>query len=375
MMNKLKASFLIALFSTLLLGGCSDDIRSKEFIVAAVVPKTGPIGYLGEQEVAGLELAAEDINKKGGVAGRKVRIKWEDTGGDIAKAVTAANKLLLDGNVDMLFVTTTGAVKAIAPIAESKGIPMFAMSSDIGITNLNRYLFRIYMNFDDEQQTLASYITNKGFNKIAILRPEDEAFIHSQQALVKHLNPKIKDVVAFETFARQDKSYRVQIEKLLQKNPDCLVVLGYGPDYPTIIDQIKQNPRSKNVAIVGGYAMLSRAAQQRGTEVFKNVPFVSFAAITSPALQKFSSRVTDRLGRPAGQFLDYLFAYDALMFVEHVAKSPGDSGQLMSAIEQAKNYEGVGGSYTFHNSRDATVPLAIAEFLNSDAQIIWVPAQ
>ena len=172
-MNKLKISCLIALFSTFLLGGCGDDIRSKEFIVAAVVPKTGPIGYLGEQEVAGLELAAEDINKKGGINGRKVRIKWEDTGGDIAKAVTAANKLLLDGNVDMLFVTTTGAVKAIAPIAEAKGIPMFAMSSDIGITNLNRYLFRIYMNFDDEQRTLASYITNKRFNKISILLPHD----------------------------------------------------------------------------------------------------------------------------------------------------------------------------------------------------------
>ena len=66
-MNKLKISCLIALFSTFLLGGCGDDIRSKEFIVAAVVPKTGPIGYLGEQEVAGLELAAEDINKKGGI--------------------------------------------------------------------------------------------------------------------------------------------------------------------------------------------------------------------------------------------------------------------------------------------------------------------
>jgi len=47
----------------------------------------------------------------------------------------------------------------------------------------------------------------------------------------------------------------------------------------------------------------------------------------------------------------------------------------MSAIEQSKNYEGIGGSYTFHNSRDASVPLAIAEFLNSDAQIIWMPAQ
>jgi branched-chain amino acid transport system substrate-binding protein len=375
MMNFLKTSCLIALFFTLLLGGCGDDIHNKEFIVAAVVPKTGPIGYLGEQEVAGLELAAEDINKKGGITGRKVRIKWEDTGGDIAKAVTAANKLLLNGDVDMLFVTTTGAVKAIAPIAESKGIPMFAMSSDIGITNLNRYLFRIYMNFDDEQQTLADYITNKGFSKIALLRPDDEAFIHSQQALVKHLNPNVKDIVAFETFTRQDKNYRVQIEKLLQKNPDCLVVLGYGPDYPTIIDQIKQNPRSKNVAIIGGYAMLSRAAQQSGTEVFKNVPFVSFAAITSPALQNFSSRVSDRLGRPAGQFLDYLFAYDALRFVEHIAKSPGDSGQLMSAIEQSKNYEGIGGSYTFYNAKDATVPLAIAEFLNSDAQIIWVPVR
>lgn len=374
-MIKLKASFLIALFATLLLGGCSNDIRSKEFIVAAVVPKTGPIGYLGEQELAGLELAAEDINKKGGIVGRKVRIKWEDTGGDIATAVTATNKLLLGGNVDMLFVTTTGAVKAIAPIAESKGIPMIAMSADIGITNLNRYIFRMYMNFDDEQQTLASYITKKGFYKIALLRPEDEAFANSHQALVKHLHPKVEDVVAFETFTRQTKDYRVQIEKLLQKSPDCLVVLGYGPDYPTIIDQIKQNPRSKNVAIIGGYGLISRAAQQHGTTAFKDVPFVSFAAIASPALQDLSSRVTDRLGRPAGQFLDYLYAYDSLMFVAHVRELPGESGQLMSAIDQSKTYEGVGGSYRFNNSRDASVPLAIAAFSDSDAQIIWVPTK
>jgi ABC-type branched-subunit amino acid transport system substrate-binding protein len=355
------------------LGGCGDRKGSKEFTVAAIVPKTGPIGYLGEQELAGLELAAEDINSKGGISGRMVRIKWEDTGGDVAKAVTAANKLLLNENVDMLFVTTTGAVKAIAPIAEAKGIPLIAMAADTGITNLNKYLFRMYMNFDDEQNTLASYIGERGLKRVVLIRPEDEAFKNSQLSLQKYLQPRGISIAGAETFTRQTKDYRVQIEKLLRVAPDSIVVLGYGPDFPTIVEQIKQNPLSKNVAILGGYALISKAAQQNGTDVFKEIPFVSFAAISSPTLQKFSSRVTARLGRPAGQFLDYLYAYDSLMFIGSLGTAAADSGKLLAAIEQSKGYEGIGGAYKFNNARDASVPLAVAQFFESEAKIVWAP--
>ena len=171
-------------------------------------------------------------------------IRDRDTGGDVAKAVTAANKLLFDGKVDMLFVTTTGAVKAVAPIAASNKVPMFAMSSDIGITELNDYIFRMYMNFGDEQKVIANYIKNKNLKNIVLLRPEDEAFLNSQKELVANLNSEGNSLLAYETFSKQDKNYRVQIEKLLGNKPDGLILLGYGPDYPALLDQIRENPNS-----------------------------------------------------------------------------------------------------------------------------------
>ena len=165
-MSYVKSYYIALLFICFSVVGCGSNDTNDDFVIAAVIPKTGPIAYLGEQELAGLELAAEDINATGGILGRKVLVKWEDTGGDVAKAVTAANKLLFDGKVDMLFVTTTGAVKAVAPIAASNKVPMFAMSSDIGITELNDYIFRMYMNFGDEQKVIANYIKNKNLKNI-----------------------------------------------------------------------------------------------------------------------------------------------------------------------------------------------------------------
>ena len=71
----------------------------SDIVVGAGFVLSGPIAAYGEDGKIGMDIAAEEINAKGGVLGRPLRIVYEDTGADRAKAVATYRKFAADPNV------------------------------------------------------------------------------------------------------------------------------------------------------------------------------------------------------------------------------------------------------------------------------------
>ena len=61
--------------------------ESDNILVGATVPMTGPLSLTGLQYLNSLKMAEEDINKAGGIKGRKIKIVFEDTQGSNSTAV------------------------------------------------------------------------------------------------------------------------------------------------------------------------------------------------------------------------------------------------------------------------------------------------
>ena len=60
--------------------------------IVAIMPLTGPVSYLGQQELAGLRVAVDEINASGGINGLSLNLIAEDTQGNPKTAVTIAQK-------------------------------------------------------------------------------------------------------------------------------------------------------------------------------------------------------------------------------------------------------------------------------------------
>src|SRR5512146_2767138 len=64
------------------------------------LPLTGPLAFLGNEFLKGSQLAAEEINKAGGIlGGRKIELVVRDHKGIPAEAVTLAKRLIAEDKV------------------------------------------------------------------------------------------------------------------------------------------------------------------------------------------------------------------------------------------------------------------------------------
>ena len=95
-----------------ILRGQSDSIR-----IGHLTPMTGFLGVLGQWAVLGIQMAAEEINQSGGVLGRKLEIRSEDSINPDTAATKAQRILERDGAVFLMGEINSASALAISQVA------------------------------------------------------------------------------------------------------------------------------------------------------------------------------------------------------------------------------------------------------------------
>ena len=72
----------------------NQGVSDKEIVIGTHQDLSGPIKVWGVPVLNGMKLAVEEINAKGGVHGRLLRLLSEDSGYEPRKAVLATQKLV-----------------------------------------------------------------------------------------------------------------------------------------------------------------------------------------------------------------------------------------------------------------------------------------
>ena len=80
--------------------------QSGEVAVGAMVPITGPFNVSGQQYHFSLQMAQDEINAKGGVAGKKLKIVFEDVKDSNSIAVNAYLKVVRDINPPLILLSS-----------------------------------------------------------------------------------------------------------------------------------------------------------------------------------------------------------------------------------------------------------------------------
>lgn len=90
-------------------------------VVGLLQALTGPMATSGAPLVAAVKLAVEEINDGGGLLGRRVELRIEDTRGDPATAAAAAARLIREQGAVALFGCWTSACRqAVKPVVEAE---------------------------------------------------------------------------------------------------------------------------------------------------------------------------------------------------------------------------------------------------------------
>ena len=102
----------------------------KPLIIGLTCDATGTFADSGQADRRGMLLAIEEQNAKGGVLGRPIEPRWEDTETDPSVAVRKAQKLIERDKIDfMIGALSSGVAAPLSELAQRYGIIYFNSNS------------------------------------------------------------------------------------------------------------------------------------------------------------------------------------------------------------------------------------------------------
>jgi branched-chain amino acid transport system substrate-binding protein len=211
--------------------------HADDLTIAVVGPMTGPNASIGDQMKHGAELAAEAINKKGGVLGKTVKIDVEDDVCDPKQAVSVANRVQANGIQFVDGHACSGAsIPASAVYGEAGILMMTPASSNPKLTEdaaANHWptILRLYGRDDAQGAYIGPWIAKHfGSGKIAVL--------HDKSAYGKGLADNVKaglekagvKIVDYAGINPGEKDYRAVISRLKSEGVTFLYFGGYATE-------------------------------------------------------------------------------------------------------------------------------------------------
>ncbi|MGE5581988.1 MAG: ABC transporter substrate-binding protein [Bacillota bacterium] len=229
-----------------LVAGCGE---SKTINLGAIQPISGQVSAYGTQTRDAIAMAVEEINAKGGVLGKPIKLIVEDDEASPDKTKNAFMKLVAkDKVIGIIGALTSKCSLAITKDAQDKKIVLISPSStNDTVTDAGDYIFRACYNDSFQGQVVAqfSFDTLKA-KKAAILYDITNDY---SKGLTTNFSDKFKslggEVVASESYSTNDKDFNAQLTKIKAAKPDVLFI----PDYYSTVSLIAKQVRAQGLTI------------------------------------------------------------------------------------------------------------------------------
>jgi branched-chain amino acid transport system substrate-binding protein len=224
----LKTSVLVGLVFSLLVISQGNPLFAAEPIkVGVVLCITGWAGGLGTPTKEAITLAAEDVNRRGGVLGRQIELYIEDDQSNPTNAVLAGTKLIRDKNVAIVIGSTlTVFCMPMLPIFEREQVPNISLGAGHEITvPLKKWVFRIPLTDYRLSPIMLNFTVNTlGARKVALLHSTDASGTMGAKGIMDTVDKYGASIVITEKFDPTDTNMVPQLTKIRAANPDAIIL-------------------------------------------------------------------------------------------------------------------------------------------------------
>lgn len=210
-------------------GAATQGVTNTEIVVGTHLDLSGPIASWGVPVRNGMEMKVDEVNRAGGIFGRKLRLIVEDTGYDPKRAVMATERLVGQHKV-FAIVGALGAptTAAAMPVALKRGIPHLVPLTAAEFTYRPHHRLKfsfVTPNYDAMRTGLAFLIREKKAKKIGIVYQNDEYGVGVLKGVEDQLAAVGLTLVGKSSYERGAVNFSSQVAKLRSAQAD-LVVLG-----------------------------------------------------------------------------------------------------------------------------------------------------
>ena len=364
--------------AALLVAATGRSARAAEPIqVGCTVPLTGALNASGQQYHYSLQMAQDDINAKGGIAGRPVSIVFADTRDSNAVAVNAfldLSRRLPDAPLVFLSSYTTQNLATEPSIKRAEITSLYAGGGDTVADRDDKWMFRIRPADGLQGSVIAQFLKDElKSRKPGILFIQNDFGQGVAETVAKELAQAGITVAAKETYGANDKDMSAQLERCRSNGADALVVIGYGADGALIIKAAKQLGMAVPIVASSGIMIPSILALFAPDEVAQLYGTIdAFLDETlDDAAGDYAKRFHARFGVKADPYGSCY--YDGAMMMKDAVNSVGlDHAKIRDWFAAVKDWKGVTRVYSTDAKNNMAHSLSVVKFAPGTTNLVFV---
>lgn len=344
---------IILLIIPFQLSGCKGKEPIKVGFVACLTGSTSELGVTGKY---GAQLAIDEINKTGGILGRKLELIIEDDKNDQTEALNVDKKLIDQGVIGIIGHMTSGMAKYTVPLINEKEILMITPTMSINsIANLDDYLIRLIPNNEYQAKILGERAIKDNIKKMAIIYEfNNSVFTTSLMDEFQKLYKNNGEIVYVNNFTSGVfNSYDKMVEEIISSKADGVLLLGPSIDDANFFQSFKLHNGNLKYYLPM-WAMTEDILQKSGNtgEGAYFASFIDYASTNSKYI-KFVEDYTYIHGKNPS--FGAFFSYECVMLLKEgiIGSNSLSSKKIKNYLSKIGNFNGIQGDIEINRYGDS----------------------
>ncbi|MCL2816540.1 MAG: branched-chain amino acid ABC transporter substrate-binding protein [Oscillospiraceae bacterium] len=357
-MNK-KISKLLAILivttmlvsSLALFTGCSED-DGDAIVIGVLAPLSGSESYYGNDMLQSYKLAVDEINAKGGVLGRKLKLYEADDACDANMAATAISKIISRGVDFVVGGYGSGALMpTLQPIYDAELLLLISCANSTDITKAGfNQSFMINSPGTHAVVTLSSLLKSLGSTSVALIHQGDAYTKNLSDLCEAGLPPNGFKIATVEVMEKGAPDVSAIVTAIINSGADFVYWCGYHADGSNVIKQLRRGGYNGVICVGDGSASpdLIVACGEDGEGVYAtSPPYVKLAE----GGEKFIADYDKKFGMGPGTYAT--LCYDTIYLLKAAVEKAGtiETAAVRDAV-QGIEYKGLSGTIRFTPDRE-----------------------
>jgi len=316
-----------------------EEIVSGETIkIGVTFPITGT-AEIGNQMRNGMQMAVDEINSRGGINGRDIKLIVVDNETNLEK--TKKDFLEIEEtHAPLLYISSLSSLStAVSPLAEENEVVLIAIGATApSVTKQKEWTYRYFPTAGDEVIPIIRMLKDFNVNNLGILYQNDE-FGRSVLVAIETEFENDERTISKELFAPDAIYYKDQIAKL--QNEDAIVIIAWPEHVELILKQIREIDYQGHIIGSSDSAtpFVFHLPEADGVYLATPIVYDSSFLFATTVSENFESRYNTQFDHWAANGYDLIRILGGLLENEELSRD-----NVKRILDEGFSYSGVFGS-------------------------------
>lgn len=326
--------------------------KERELKIGFLGPLTGEGALYGQSVLAGMVLAAKEINKLGGGGSKALGILQYDTKGNPGLTNEYVEKFIQEGVIAIMAAPTGWSTFAPTRMVNDYHTIFISIGTKRRIGRSGPFVFRMTLPDEIAAKKLLDYSKNQGHTKYALITSSliDHSLGMSflfKDGIVKNGGSIVVEADTYDTYSGQRSVKKVIVAITKAPKPDAVIYTGDAKEGALLAKAV--SAAGLDIPMIGGEELFTETYLKEGGSAVRGTLLYATYSPHNEAREakRFTREYKNQKGKEPNRFA--ALAYDAFLIITEAVKRAGSTRPTVvrKALLEIDDFSGVTGPTGF----------------------------